>query len=93
MSQVTNVVLMASLQDPATGAVNRWLEAQEHPPLLEVTDQWRGRKAFECEVWIGAFNYLHIAEFINMCKVLHWEPKAQVVVCDQEGQISSLALW
>lgn len=89
---MTNVVLMASLSERATGAVNRWLEAHDHPPLLEVTAHWQGHKAFECEVWLGAFNYLAIGEFIKACQALRWETRALLAISDQEGVTTTWGL-
>ena len=103
MSLVTNVVLLMScgeLEDsavpdrlPALDELNAWL-SEGHGgscagTLHEVSDHGVNRKAMECYVAIGAFNYLDVKGFIEAFRRVAWnDPEdVQLLIQTQEASV------
>ena len=80
MSVVTNVVLSVDNDEmDAIDLLNRWIVWNLVPnPLQEVWQCWKGRKSFEAAVFIGAFNYLPIHDFVNVVFKLDWKSLTSV---------------
>ena len=74
MSVVTNVILSGfagcrpDFHRTVVDALNAFLSQRESPlgELAQVDQHAGGRKAIECYVWMGAFNYLEIGEFVDV---------------------------
>ena len=104
MSTVTNVILTADVGEAEHGkAVPRiveWLLEQEmgHPPLLRVDDlvgRQKG-KAMEADVWVGAYNCLDLAAFVDVVEGAAWLERDDVAlfVLLQDGdRFEPVELW
>lgn len=73
MSRVTDVILTVSLLEepgdtggcPAVEALNAWLRERRLGELNEVSKAAGGTKVIQARVFMGAFNYLDLTEFID----------------------------
>lgn len=72
MSNVTDVIIASTLanatedwQCSAIPFIDEWLKNHGHFAMLKVDDMWKNRKAMQAFVYIGAFNYLALADFIE----------------------------
>ena len=85
MSHVTSIIVTARTYSsadtsPAVDEINRWLIAAGHPPLMRVDTAWRGVKAIEVPIWIGAFASLDPDGFAaTMYRVI--DDSISVLVC------------
>ncbi len=85
MSCVANIVLFTFLDEaPSVGGINRWLGEQNESPLVEVADLAGGSRAFQGDLWIGAFNYLDIPAFIAIVFAQDWRYPESVAVAVQD---------
>jgi hypothetical protein len=88
MSVVTNVILAWGSMDDIESKevldqINAYLNNQEDQfqerGLVSVEDDslpsgwYGGTKYLECSLAIGAFNYLHLSEFVEFLKSFNWE--------------------
>ena len=79
MSHVCNIVLlMSTLEEvddriPALERLNQWLSSQSKGQLHRVDGYGSNSKVMECIVAIGAFNYLHLEEFLRVFRGAGWE--------------------
>lgn len=89
MSWVTNLMVLANLQDQSTvGTLSRWLEdaAPRRPggpaapgvgSLKSLTDardnRWGGGKNPECNLWGGALNHADLQALLAKCASLPWK--------------------
>jgi hypothetical protein len=84
MSSVTNVILsFVDLKDLKDGEtlpiVNKFFDGR--PGLVAVNDPslpkywYGGGKVLECDLAIGAFNYLEFDEFVDYLKTLDWDTR------------------
>lgn len=80
MSHVTGVILTISLLEegeydgdfPAIDAVNAWLGLRAHGEIKRVDFFSGGKKAMQAAVFMGAFNYLNIKEFLSAVADAPW---------------------
>lgn len=98
MSLVTNVVLLmprTEAMDADTeyghdiaglNAINSWLAAHQMGKLHPVDQYGTNRKAMECHVAVGAFNYLDLAGLEKAFREAPWqEPqRVQLLIMEQE---------
>lgn len=99
MSWVTNIILSYSLgeyTEKRIAEVNQFFGSvpdrheggnYEEEPLASVESVWEGKgKALECNVFIGAYNYFPLEDFLVHLRSVTWEePEAvQLFVKDQE---------
>ena len=83
MSHVTNIILTLSLSEgidddtcyPWVDVLNQWLTDRGKGELHRVDDAAGGNKAMEAAVFMGAFNYLDIPEFIKAVYASDWEDR------------------
>lgn len=94
MSIVTNVILHAPLgTEDSVGYLNRWLEQQEHHPLIEVSQHAIWGKAMECLVYMGAFNHFPVGEFVAAARQMvaartdHYPLLFQLFVMEQDEEV------
>ena len=88
MSHVTDVLLLASLEDSGVQKVQQWLEENKWPKLVEISDHAGGNKAMQCEVWAAAINYFDIEAFAAAVKSIEWEypDSVQLLVKDEHDE-------
>lgn len=85
MSHVTDTFLLTnSSVDPEYSTkhtelfkkIDEWIASDNHKVGLKRIDNdhkiYGGTKALQCGVWVGAFNYLSLKEFIEFLKGLDW---------------------
>lgn len=82
MSHVTDVILTVSLLEqndvypadvyPAVEALNTWLSERDKGELKRVDSFAGGRKAVQAAVFMGAFNFLDIPEFVAAVAAAPW---------------------
>lgn len=99
MSHVTNVILVFSVLEAydegedgedryhVMTAINEWLRTQGHFPFGRHADHSSGGdKHLEVPIYVAAFNYFRLDDFLEMLKELPWkEPRlVQVFVMDQD---------
>lgn len=98
MSYVTNVILATCIDDggsddehPNVDALNTWLE-KRWGKLTQVNQLANeGGKAIECDIFIGAFNYLDVEGFVAAFRAIPWEmpESAQLLMkTEQEEQFA-----
>lgn len=73
MSCVTNILLLTMPGEPGVQTAQGYLIALDQPQLVEVSRHTTGPKAFEGEVWIGAFNYFDLDRFCTGLRAVIWE--------------------
>jgi len=98
MSLVTNVILMAgvgfdpSIDEPsqkAYQAIDDFLQSTCRQSLKRLDDNrgaYGGSKCFEVSIWTGAFNYLHLTDFIEILKSIDFPDWVQLSYCGQEDE-------
>jgi len=85
MSYVTDIILISHyLKQDTIDEINGWLIGYQRNGLYEVTEHAGGSKAMQCEVHMGAFNYLGLEEFLEFIKTLPWEEKKQMQLLTKE---------
>lgn len=102
MSCVDNVVLLMSYEEargksggtavlPALDRLNAWLASREFGKLHLVDEYGTNRKAMECCVAIGAFNYLDREGFFQAFREAGWEDpdSAQLMFMGQDDDVFS----
>lgn len=100
MSVVTDVILLTSRYDgctvdqiathPNVDIVNKYLENNERDRQLYQVDQYsHNGHSMQCDVWIGAFNYFNIENFIQAIKDVEWVNRecVQLLIKDEEEDI------
>lgn len=99
MSYVTNVIVLCGLSEeaggegvfPAIDQVNKWLTETNFQAigLAYLNGHEGGHKAWEAEVFGGAFNGLSIAEFMMQIAAAAWEEpdRVQVLFKGQEDEV------
>lgn len=96
MSQVTNVIFSHSIleDDYIMGVVNDFFgDTRMDKPLISCDDNHRvpigwygGSKMLEARVYIGAFNYFNIGEFMKHLKLIDWEfPEYVQLIIQEDG--------
>ena len=87
MSHVADTVVFTFLhEDGPMQEVQKWLtEENQYGPLVEVSDHAGGHKALQCQLWVGAFNYLDIDEFVRVVFAQPWKYPEHVciAICDE----------
>ena len=94
MSNVTNLLLhIGMLEDEKAKIqeVNAYFEQRQVRPLISLDDEhlprgwYGGDKYLECRLYVGAFNYLYLDEFIEHLKTITWEePEALQLMVKEE---------
>ena len=88
MSYITNIILLAEVEEPAIKEVQDWLRQNGRETLRDATETLTGY-AMEAAVRIGAYNFFPIEEFIPALQAMKWgwPESAQLVfkVQDDEG--------
>ena len=100
MSNVTNLILSIGYHDAEAGKiheVNRYFEEPEIEALrcrglVSIDDSslpegwYGGSKYFEANIYLGAFNYLLLDEFIEHLRSIQWQSPEdlQIIVMGQE---------
>lgn len=103
MSRVTNIILSTGYEndlDKIIDQINAYLiEKGMHTGLVSIdTDTlprgwYGGSKMLECELFIGAFNYLHLEEFLEHLKSYSWQYPECVQVIYKEQQDDRFSVW
>ena len=84
MSHVASVVLWTFLdEDECVAGVQEWLLDNRKGPLVRVNEHAGGEKALQCDVWVGAYNYLDVDGFLYVVRSREWEYPENVVVMIQ----------
>jgi hypothetical protein len=102
MSNVTNLILSIGYFDAEGGKiqeVNRYFEEPEIEALrcrglVSISDSslpagwYGGSKYFEANLYLGAFNYLLLNEFVEHLRSVSWQSPedVQVIVMEQEDE-------
>jgi len=98
MSNVTNLLLhigMLENEKARIQEVNNYFLQRETRPLISVGDEalpngwYGGDKYLECHLYLGAFNYLHLNEFISHLKTITFEEPetVQLIVKEQSDDM------
>lgn len=100
VSYVTNIILTCGPSEedgedvfPAIDEVNAWLlDNGQHSGLTHLNGHEGGGKAWECDVFGGAFNYLHIDEFAKAVAGARWTrpDQVQLFISGQEEDVFGL---
>jgi hypothetical protein len=82
MSRVTDIILVSSIDDGGSRRdqpvnvqrLDRWLQ-ERHPGyrLIQVDAQVQGPKAMQCDIFLGAVNYLDREDFLAAFHAIDWE--------------------
>lgn len=95
MSYVTNVILHIGIlenKDQKIEEVNTYFLDRDIYPLISVVDEklprdwYGGDKRLECNLYLGAFNYLYLDEFIAHLRTIQWkDPESlQLIIKERE---------
>jgi hypothetical protein len=100
MSCVTDVIVVCGLTEeseesrldspvPTLERLSDWLEENEKGRLVRLDSSAGGRKAMQCVVALGAFNYLDIPDFLAHAWSLKWEDDeaVQIFIKDEEDDL------
>lgn len=100
MSWVTNILITCGVGEedgddkfPPIDRVNEWLLANgQHAGLSHLNGHEGGHKAWEVDVFGGAFNYLPIEDFIKAVAAAKWDQpdRVQVWIMGQEEEVFGL---
>ncbi len=95
MSNVTNVILHIGIlenRDQKIEEVNRYFQKDDIYPLVSVVDEklprdwYGGSKRLECNLYLGAFNYLGLDEFLAHLRTIQWEePESLQLIIKEQG--------
>lgn len=96
MSFVTNVILKTSCAEEcdAIKKINEYLENENKGQLSQVDSFVKSKKAIECNIYIGGFNFLDIESFIKLFRSIKFNcpDEAQLFIQEQdEGLFTSYA--
>ena len=95
MSFVTDVILCVGLSEeqgedifPAIDFVNAWLESEHYGKLNHLNGNEGGFKAWQIDVFGGAFNYLNTDQFIHCLLNAPWEEpdRVQLIIQGEEDE-------
>jgi hypothetical protein len=91
MSNVTNLILhigIAEDENQKIAEVNMFFDDQR--PLVSIKDEslpdgwYGGTKHLECNLYVGAFNYLNLERFVAHLKTIRWgEPEALQLIKEE----------
>lgn len=80
MSVVTDIILITFIEDGSgenehlnVDLLNKYLLDHYRCELVKVDNYAGGNKCMQCDVFIGAINYLDIDNFINQINKISWE--------------------
>lgn len=100
MSVVTDVIVLVSLAEedpedtfPPIDEINNWLLSHgQHVGLNHLNGNEGGHKAWQCDVFGGAFNYLNADEFARTVATAQWKSpdRVQLLVKGEEDEIWGL---
>jgi hypothetical protein len=101
VSLVTDIILITAVGDSVSDGeseteamleVQSWLGRGNYGQLVAV-DKWAGgNKAMQAEVWMGAFNYFKLEEFVAFVKSQKWESPDRVQVLTQREEDAVFAI-
>ena len=75
MSMVTDIVLLCPLeQGKALSKINDYLKSTYNNRLKEISEYCGGNKAFQADLWVGAFNSMDTKEFLECVKDVADDP-------------------
>ena len=74
MSHVTDIILVTFLDDEGTGLtdLNTFLQKRSKP-LTRVDDHTETPRVLQCNVFIGAYNWLNIPDLLTVFSTCQWE--------------------
>jgi hypothetical protein len=100
MSVVTDVIVLVSLAEedpedtfPPIDKINNWLLAHgQYVGLNHLNGNEGGHKAWQADVFGGAFNHLDISEFARMVAMVQWKSpdRVQLLVKGEEDEVWGL---
>jgi hypothetical protein len=93
VSSVTNLILHMGIlenKDQRIAEVNKYFLEKDTKPLISIEAPARGwyggDKYLECNLYLGAFNYLYLGEFVAHLKSLSWEePGSLQAIVKEQG--------
>jgi hypothetical protein len=87
MSVITNIILKTSIEEAGVSAFEKELFLgvipQRQNPLVKVDDFTKSR-AFECDLYITALNYIDILDLLDAMNKTKWEFPEEVQLMIQE---------
>ena len=99
MSRVTDVILTCGCGEeehrtsgdpeyyvPAVDTINAWLSENNYGKLIRVDHLVTSGKAMQATVFIGAFNYLDLKEFIKVVDASPWDMKENMALFVKEEE-------
>jgi hypothetical protein len=99
MSRVTDVILTCGCSEevgpedgnptyrvPAVEPINEWLLKNNYGKLVRVDEYVTSGKAMQATVFIGAFNYLDLKEFIKVVDAAPWDVKENTALFVKEEE-------
>ena len=72
--------------------INSWLKENGQSPLFNLDEHIKGGKSMEARVYGGAFNCLHIREFIQTVKMQVWKSPQTVQLLIQDAEDDRFAM-
>jgi len=96
MSQVTSVILTTAAGEIDIDAFNELWEFDGAPEFADHAPISAGDKHLECNVYLGAFNYLNLAAFVATIKKVEWSFPNEVQLFVQEHnsvRFREVGLW
>lgn len=96
MSVVTDIVLLTAIDDggiedehPNVDLLNNWIQANHGPAetLKKVDQHGGGNKAMQCDVFVGAVNFLDVPGLIEAFMVTPWDmPECAQLLLKEEQE-------
>jgi hypothetical protein len=77
MSVVTNVIVLTSASErhASIEEVNQWLahDSEGNIPLARADTVFAGARCMECQVYVGAYNYLSVDGLLAKFRLIAWD--------------------
>lgn len=73
MSHVTSIIVTCGVGDKGIGGIHHYLESIGKSYLQEVKKFHGGGKAMQADVWIGAYDWISINDFVMALSECEWE--------------------
>ena len=93
MSEVTNLILTCSLgekEEVVLSQINKFEVDDRSFKIVSINDKklpkgwYGGTKYMECNIFMGAYNYLNLNKFIRHLKSIEWEDSEDVQLIIRE---------
>lgn len=84
MSRVTNIIVTCNISDRGARHLNEVISGICLPTLREVSRYAHGSKEVEADIWIAAYNYLDLDQFMSIVSICDWESPEDVRVFVQD---------